>query len=146
LATPAVAAGKVFIGGGFGSSEFYALDAQTGASAWTHRPRQEYHYDEIYGGSSPTAAVVDGEHVVFNTRFGEPVILTLDGKDLSRRGPMYVPSFNFLVSIPALVEGKVYASSTRAEEMYKPNAPRHLVCFDVAAGRELWKHKIAGDV
>jgi outer membrane protein assembly factor BamB len=30
LATPAVFDGKVFLGGGFGSYEFYALDAKTG--------------------------------------------------------------------------------------------------------------------
>jgi hypothetical protein len=30
LATPAIANGRLFLGGGFGSYEFYALDADTG--------------------------------------------------------------------------------------------------------------------
>jgi hypothetical protein len=30
LASPAIAEGKVFVGGGFGSHEFYAFDASTG--------------------------------------------------------------------------------------------------------------------
>ena len=34
LATPAVVDGKVFVGGGFGSHEFYAFDARTGKQRW----------------------------------------------------------------------------------------------------------------
>src|SRR5512138_2333569 len=34
LATPAVVDGVVFLGGGFGSHEFYAFDARTGAPRW----------------------------------------------------------------------------------------------------------------
>src|SRR4051812_96991 len=37
LATPAVVGGKVFLGGGFGSHEFHALDAKTGQPVWVHR-------------------------------------------------------------------------------------------------------------
>jgi outer membrane protein assembly factor BamB len=34
LATPAVADGLVFLGAGFGSYDFYALDADTGRVGW----------------------------------------------------------------------------------------------------------------
>src|SRR2546427_10794324 len=34
LATPAVVGGQVFVGGGFGSFEFYAFDAMTGKLNW----------------------------------------------------------------------------------------------------------------
>src|SRR5215471_14882854 len=34
LATPAVVGDTVFVGGGFGSHEFYAFDAQSGAPRW----------------------------------------------------------------------------------------------------------------
>src|SRR5687767_5466743 len=37
LATPAVVDGKVFVGGGFGSHEFYAFDAETGKMLWQYR-------------------------------------------------------------------------------------------------------------
>ena len=37
LATPAVVDGKLFIGGGFGSHEFYAFDAKTGKMLWQYR-------------------------------------------------------------------------------------------------------------
>jgi outer membrane protein assembly factor BamB len=46
LATPAVVDGKVFLGGGFGSYEFYALDAKTGKLLWQYRT----------GDDGPTAA------------------------------------------------------------------------------------------
>ena len=36
LASPAIAEGKVFVGGGFGSHEFYAFDAATGKRLWTY--------------------------------------------------------------------------------------------------------------
>src|SRR5262245_24133194 len=57
LATPALADGKLFIGGGFGSHEFYAFDATTGKTLWIYRT----------GDDGPTAAVVEGGYIGFNT-------------------------------------------------------------------------------
>ncbi|HXN46700.1 MAG TPA: PQQ-binding-like beta-propeller repeat protein [Bryobacteraceae bacterium] len=48
LATPAIADGKVFVGGGFGSHEFYAFDAATGKRLWVYTT----------GADGPTAAAV----------------------------------------------------------------------------------------
>src|SRR5262249_62301414 len=47
LATPAVVDGKVFVGGGFGSHEFYAFDAVSGKKVWTYQTADD----------GPTAAV-----------------------------------------------------------------------------------------
>src|SRR5262249_5752932 len=57
LATPAVVGDTVFVGGGFGSHEFYAFDAQSGAPRWAIRVSDD----------GPTAAVVADDKVVFNT-------------------------------------------------------------------------------
>jgi Ca-activated chloride channel family protein len=57
LATPAVDGGIVFIGGGFGSHEFYAIDAATGRVRWAVRASDD----------GPTGAVVQDGYVVFNT-------------------------------------------------------------------------------
>ncbi|MBI1742865.1 PQQ-binding-like beta-propeller repeat protein [Candidatus Acetothermia bacterium] len=57
LATPAVSDGLVFIGGGYGSHEFYAFDANNGKVAWQLRTKDD----------GPTAAVVFDERVCFNT-------------------------------------------------------------------------------
>src|SRR5262245_47948005 len=48
LATPALVDGKVFVGGGFGSHEFYAFDAATGKKLWQYQTADD----------GPTAAVV----------------------------------------------------------------------------------------
>jgi outer membrane protein assembly factor BamB len=37
LATPAVMDGRVFLGGGFGSYDFYAFDAVDGSVAWQYQ-------------------------------------------------------------------------------------------------------------
>src|SRR5579864_9166779 len=66
LATPAVVAGKVFVGGGFGSHEFYAFDAVTGKKLWQYQTADD----------GPTAAVVHDGSVAFNTESCELEILT----------------------------------------------------------------------
>src|SRR5262249_31729019 len=57
LATPAVADDRLFLGGGFGSYDFYALDAATGHVLWQYQTEDD----------GPTAAVVHEDHVAFNT-------------------------------------------------------------------------------
>ncbi|HYY41195.1 MAG TPA: PQQ-binding-like beta-propeller repeat protein, partial [Pyrinomonadaceae bacterium] len=57
IATPAYAAGLIFVGGGYGSNEFYAFDARTGALRWKMHTSDD----------GPTAAVAEGGYVAFNT-------------------------------------------------------------------------------
>jgi outer membrane protein assembly factor BamB len=57
LATVAYDDGLIFVGGGYGSYEFYAVNAQTGEIAWVFKT----------GDDGPTAAVVRRGYVVFNT-------------------------------------------------------------------------------
>jgi len=57
LLTPAYANGKIFLGGGFGSSQFYAYNARSGDPLWAASAPD--------GG--PTAAIVDDDRVLFNT-------------------------------------------------------------------------------
>ena len=61
IATPAFAEidgrGMVFVGGGYGSNEFYAFDARTGEKVWEMKT----------GDDGPTAAVVEDGYVAFNT-------------------------------------------------------------------------------
>src|SRR5262249_45830944 len=57
IATPAYADGMLFVGGGYGSHEFYAFDAETGALRWKVNTADD----------GPTAAVVEGGYVAFNT-------------------------------------------------------------------------------
>ena len=57
IATPAYADGMLFVGGGYGSHEFYAVDAETGRIIWKINT----------GDDGPTAAVVADGLVAFNT-------------------------------------------------------------------------------
>ena len=93
LATPAVVDGKVFLGGGFGSYEFYALDARTGKLLWQYRT----------GDDGPTAAVVDDGYVAFNTESCELEVLTLDGKPVWKKW-LGDP----LMSMPAIADGRLF--------------------------------------
>jgi Ca-activated chloride channel family protein len=127
LATPAVADGRVFLGGGFGSHEFYALDAATGDLAWEHRTHDD----------GPTAAAVEDGLVVFNTESCELEVLTVEGKPVWKKW-LGDP----LMSMPAIAGGRVFMAfpDSRGDRRH------YLACFDLRAGREHWRSHIAGEI
>src|SRR5262249_43388754 len=55
--TPALSGENLFVGGGFGSFEFYSINARTGATSWQLRTNDD----------GPTAAVLSEGLAVFNT-------------------------------------------------------------------------------
>jgi Ca-activated chloride channel family protein len=127
LATPSVVNGKVFVGGGFGSHEFYAFDALTGKLVW------QYHTAD----DGPTAAVVDDGFVAFNTESCELEILTVDGKPMWKKW-LGDP----LMSMPAISAGKVYMAFPNS----KGDRQHYLACFELKTGKEFWKKPIAGEI
>lgn len=127
LATPAVVDGKLYIGGGFGSHEFYAFDAATGKKVWLYRT----------GDDGPTAAVIDDGYIAFNTESCELEILTVDGKRVWKKW-LGDP----LMSMPAMSAGKVYMAYPDS----KGDRSHYLACFEVKTGKEFWKKKIAGEI
>jgi Ca-activated chloride channel family protein len=127
LATPAVVEGKVFLGGGFGSHEFYAFDAVTGRKLWVYRTKDD----------GPTAAAVADGHVAFNTESCELEVLTVEGKPVWKKW-LGDP----LMSMPAVAAGKVYMAYPDS----KGDRKHYLACFELKTGKELWKHEIAGEI
>lgn len=127
LATPAVVDGRVYAGGGFGSHEFYALDAATGARIWTYKTADD----------GPTAAVVSNGKIVFNTESCELETITTDGKPLWKKW-LGDP----LMSMPAVADGTVYMAypNSRGDHRY------YVAAFDLESGKEQWKHPIAGEI
>jgi outer membrane protein assembly factor BamB len=127
LATPAIAGGLVFLGGGFGSYEFYALAAETGQVSWQHQTTDD----------GPTAAVVCDGHVAFNTESCELEVLTVTGRAVWKRW-LGDP----LMSMPALGGGRVYVAypDSRGDHQH------YLGAFDLRTGRELWKQRLNGEV
>lgn len=127
LASPAIAEGKLFVGGGFGSHEFYAFDANTGAHLWTYRT----------GDDGPTAAVVEDGRIAFNTESCELEVITTSGKPLWKKW-LGDP----LMSMPAIAGGMVYMAypDSKADHKY------YLAAFDIKTGNPAWKTPIANEV
>lgn len=127
LATPAIADGRLFLGGGFGTYEFYAFDLLTGEMVWQYRTKDD----------GPTAAVVEDGHVVFNTESCELEVLTLEGKPVWKKW-LGDP----LMSMPAVAAGRIYMAypDSRGDEQH------YLACFDLYSGQEYWKRPIAGEI
>ncbi len=125
LATPAVVNGRVFIGGGFGSYEFYALDADNGKSKWQIKVNDD----------GPTAAVVRDGYVVFNTESCTLFVVK------AKTGKMVWSRWlgDPLMSQPAISEDKIY--------MVYPDSKGHiLTSLGLKDGKEFWKKRIDGDV
>jgi Ca-activated chloride channel family protein len=127
LATPAVVDGKVFVGGGFGSHEFYAFNAKTGKKEWLYQT----------GDDGPTAAVVSDGYIGFNTESCELEILTMEGQRVWKKW-LGDP----LMSMPAIDQGKVYMAYPDSKGDHK----HYLACFELKTGKPFWKHEIAGEV
>jgi len=127
LATPAIANGLVILGGGFGSYDFYALDAGTGSVAWQYQTNDD----------GPTAAVVADDLIAFNTESCELEVLTLSGKSVWKRW-LGDP----LMSMPAIGGGRVFIAypDTRNDHRH------YLSAFDLRTGRDLWRQPIHGDI
>jgi outer membrane protein assembly factor BamB len=127
LATPAVADGRVFLGGGFGSYDFYAFHADDGTVAWQYQTSDD----------GPTAAVVDDGYVVFNTESCELEVLTVAGVPVWKKW-LGDP----LMSMPAVGQGRVYMSypDSRGDRQH------YLACFDLRTGQEYWKAAIEGEI
>jgi Ca-activated chloride channel family protein len=127
LATPAVVDGRVFLGGGFGSHEFYGLDALTGDLLWEYRTKDD----------GPTAAVVADSLVAFNTESCELEVLTVEGRPVWKKW-LGDP----LMSMPAIASGRVFMAypDSRGDHRHR------LACFDLRTGAEHWARPIAGEI
>jgi outer membrane protein assembly factor BamB len=127
LATPAVVDGRVFLGGGFGSYEFYAFDAADGRVAWQYQTSDD----------GPTAAAVDEGFVVFNTESCELEVLTIDGMPVWKAW-LGDP----LMSMPAVSGGRVFMAYPDSKGDHR----HYLACFDLRSGKEHWRQPIEGEV
>ena len=125
IPTPAVSDNRVFVGGGFGSFEFYAFDARTGTAAWHLRTTDD----------GPTAAVLAEGLAVFNTESCTlEVVQMATGKVVWERW-LGDP----LLAQPAVMDGRVF--------MAYPQAGAHrLGCFSLRDGKPLWATRLDHDV
>jgi outer membrane protein assembly factor BamB len=144
IATPAFDDGMLFIGGGYGSYEFYALDARSGRVAWQHKTSDD----------GPTAAVVEDGLVAFNTESCSIIVCE------ARTGRLVWEEWlgDPLMSQPAIWDGKLYMAypvtprkAGLGQPSHQPPKPtrrggHRFLCADLRTGRHLWESALTGDV
>ncbi|HEX7314964.1 MAG TPA: PQQ-binding-like beta-propeller repeat protein [Pyrinomonadaceae bacterium] len=152
LATPAYSKGRLFVGGGYGSHEFYAFDAKTGRMVWKTNT----------GDDGPTAAVVEDGLVAFNTESCTLVVVD------EQTGKMVWQEWlgDPLMSQPAVSKGRLYMAYPKGQrghaqqriikhgsqqkekqQQVEEEAGSHrLLCADLRTGKHIWERAISGDV
>lgn len=125
LTTPAVADGRVFVGGGFGSSEFHALDATNGSLLWTYEA----------GDPGPASPVVADGVVTYNTE--SCTVYSHDAATGERLWNYWLGSP--LLSQPAAAGGMIVNA-------YQRHGGYHLAALDQRTGRVAWRHQLPGEV
>src|SRR5437867_2299492 len=123
--TPAVAQGRLFVGGGFGSYDFYAFDALAGAQVW--------HLGTTDDG--PTAAVLAEGLVVFNTESCTLEVVEAAGGKVVWERWLGDP----LLAQPAVTDGRVFM-------VYPKNGQHRLGAFTLQHGQPLWETRLDHDV
>ncbi|MCA8917455.1 MAG: PQQ-binding-like beta-propeller repeat protein [Planctomycetes bacterium] len=93
MATPAISNGRLFVGGGFGSYDFYCVDVNTGDMIWQVRTTDD----------GPTGAVVSGDYVAYNTESCTLEVRLCSNGDLVWGRWLGDP----LMSQPAIADGRV---------------------------------------
>jgi Ca-activated chloride channel family protein len=127
VVTPCLDSGRIFLGGGFGSHEVYALDAATGHLLWGRRTRDD----------GPSAAVVADGFVAFNTESCTLCVLRAETGDLAWERWLGDP----LLAQPAVADGRVFMAYPSRER------GRHvLAAFALRDGSPLWQADLASDV
>jgi Ca-activated chloride channel homolog len=146
IATPAYADGMLFIGGGYGSHEFYAVDADSGKVIWKMQT----------GDDGPTAAVVAEGFVAFNTESCTLIVVDEKTGKIVWQEWLGDP----LMSQPAIDNGVLYmaypagqdgrAHSDKGAALQpapaSPGGSHRLLALDLRNGKHLWEQQISGDV
>jgi Ca-activated chloride channel homolog len=149
IATPAYSDGLIFVGGGYGSHEFYAFNAETGEVAWQIKT----------GDDGPTAAVVEDGCVSFNTESCTVIVADAKTGKILWQEWLGDP----LMSQPAISKGRLYIAYPAGQrnhqqiQQIKPGANQagatkssrmghRLLCADLKTGSHIWEEEITSDV
>jgi Ca-activated chloride channel family protein len=123
--TPAVSDGRLLVGGGFGSHDFYGFDAATGRPAWHLKTKDD----------GPTAAVVMNGWAVFNTESCTLEVVSIaDGRVVAESW----------LGDPLLAQPAV--SANRVFMAFPANDEHVLGAFELPGLKPLWRTPITHDV
>jgi outer membrane protein assembly factor BamB len=117
IQTPTYDSGVLYVGGGKRGNKFYAIDCKSGNQIWSYTT-----YD---GDVAPTACVVEGGLVVFNTAKG--MVYGLDAKTGKLVWHTHVEGE--LSTLPACMDGRVYIACPGCT----------LACLDLRSGNLFFK-------
>jgi outer membrane protein assembly factor BamB len=128
LQLPAVAVGDghVYISGGFESRSMYALDAHTGAIAWSRQDLED---------NGPTAVVFDRGRIVFNTE--SCTLMAIDAKTGKKLWHRWLGD-------PTLAQTAVSGALVYAA--HPGDGGYALGAFAVANGEPVWSLGVAGEL
>ena len=140
IATPAYWDGKLFVGGGYGSHEFYAINAETGAVVWQIKTSDD----------GPTAAVVEDGCVAFNTESCTVVVCDAKSGKVLWQEWLGDP----LMSQPAIYNHRLYIahpagqrnSNASQQSSSSDRSSYRLLCADLKTGTHIWDQEIPSDV
>lgn len=124
LTTPCIVNNRVFIGGGFGSYEFYSFNARNGRSMWQIKVNDD----------GPTTAVAKNGYVAFNTESCTLFVVK------EKTGKMVWSRWlgDPLLSQPAISKNMVFM-------VYPGGGAHYLIAIKIKNGKTVWKKKIDSD-
>ncbi len=125
LTSPAFANGKIYLGGGFASHQFYAFDAYDGELAWSIAAPD--------GG--PTAAIIERDKVIFNTESCTIFVADAETGELRWKRWLGDP----LMSQPVAAGGLVMSA-------YPANGGHEFGAFRLDDGEPVWSVAVPADV
>jgi outer membrane protein assembly factor BamB len=136
--TPTVYEGKLYVGGGFHSREFYCLDAETGRPVWA------LNLDD----DGPTSAACRDGIIIFNTE--SCTIFAVDARTGRLLWALYLG--DPLISTPTIANGRVFTAypargaEIRTDRRKAPPCSHVLAALDLLTGKILWQRWIDSDV
>ena len=145
IPTPTLYRGRLYVGGGFSSKEFYCFNAVTG----------DYEWGVSLSDDGPSTAVASDDSIIFNSE--SCTIFALDATKGTLRWAHYMG--DPMMSAPSAADGRVFAVYPQAPEDSESvrgadtesNSPTGLqptyivACLDAQSGNVLWRRWIDGD-
>lgn len=140
LVSVAYGGGKIFVGGGFGTSTMYALDAKTGKRVWT-----SYNLAD----PGPTPPVFAENEIAFNTFSCSLEVIDAEtgktkwAKNIGTETPIQPAIYNGLVIAPHPEGVSAYKLSNGAD-VWHADLDEHTMSAPVVAGDSVYVATLAG--